>query len=119
MSVAWVVLNEQHTLLPQQEALLNENYAYWKVFVVPATGWTLLEMMDIEDELLEEARHLLNSSGDEMSVVFASPVPALLKYLSGRDDIFTYVLHNDNREKKELPGGKIITTVAKEGWVLA
>jgi hypothetical protein len=28
------------------------------------------------------------------------------------------VFHNDRREKKELPNGKVIMTVAKEGWEL-
>jgi len=29
-----------------------------------------------------------------------------------------HIFHNDNREKKELPNGKIIHTVAQKGWVL-
>jgi len=28
------------------------------------------------------------------------------------------VLHNDNRQKKELPNGKIIMTVAETSWQL-
>ena len=65
-------------------------------------------------------------------VIFASPVPYMLMRLSDLAaqciDPNTgtkayalervYVFHNDNREKKELPNGKIIQTVASTGWIL-
>lgn len=51
-------------------------------------------------------------------VVFVSPVPVLLAKLSASQVVKVHVLHNDNREKKELPNGKIISVVAKEGWEL-
>jgi len=54
-------------------------------------------------------------------VVFASPIPYLIKLLS-RQLNFTIdeglkhaynvlIFHNDKREKKELPNGKVIMTV--------
>jgi len=97
-----VVLNEQHSLMPNQEEVLNEEYKSWEIFGVPAGGWTAVEM----EEKVEELK------GDV--VIFASPVPALMALLA-RTDTFR-VLHNDRREKKELPNGRIIMTVAKTGW---
>jgi len=29
-----------------------------------------------------------------------------------------YLLHNDRREKKELPNGRVISVVAQTGWQL-
>ena len=49
--------------------------------------------------------------------MFASPVPALIA-LAQRAGVEVKVLHNDKREKKELPNGKIIMTVAQAGWVI-
>lgn len=28
------------------------------------------------------------------------------------------IFHNDNREKKELPGGKVVSVVSQTGWQL-
>lgn len=58
------------------------------------------------------------------TVVFVSPIPALMVILAGVkggvDRI--YAMHNDKREAKEIrqPDGsiRIIHIVAKEGWVL-
>ena len=124
MAKAKVVINEQHSLLPEQEAILNSQFGEgnWELLKVPSQGWNLEEQREIEAKLLGECE-----------VVFASPVPVLMGLLiantaydngygdaSGlgrpRKDIF--VFHNDNRDKKELPNGKIIFTVAKEGWQL-
>jgi hypothetical protein len=40
-----------------------------------------------------------------------------MKLVAATDKEF-FVLHNDRREKKELPNGKVIMTVAKEGWMI-
>jgi len=113
---AVVVLNEQHTLLPDQERVLLEAFESFEVFPVPATGWTRAEMRD--------AALLLDSS--QVSIVFASPLPAMILDLArwngqaegeqGMPEPRVFVLHNDRREKKELPGGTVIMTVASEGW---
>jgi hypothetical protein len=111
-----VVLNEQHSLMEEQVSLLNEQFGEnWEIVSVPSKGWTI-------DEQHQKVVKLVNNYGD---VVFASPVPYLMKEVS-RESIIgenislfnVYVFHNDNREKKELPNGKIIFTVAKTGWQL-
>jgi hypothetical protein len=62
-------------------------------------------------------------------VVFVSPIPALLLILAQRDGerfgsgandglSCVQVFHNNKREKKELPNGKIISVTATEGWEL-
>jgi len=117
---ARVILNEQHQLMDAQKAELDERFNPdgWEIFPVPENGWKLDEMQKIAEGL------------SRVQVVFASPVPALMKLLSaysvdcqaqrtdgGTTETF-FVLHNDRREKKELPNGKIIMTVAKTGWVI-
>ena len=105
MNKAIVVLNEQHTLLPEQEKILNDFFDKWEIFSVPASGWTYKEMQEIAKEI----------GPKRDNIVFASPIPALMK-LVAKTKWWTF--HNDNREKKELPNGKIIMTVAKTGWQL-
>lgn len=124
MKKVYVILNEQHRLLPDQERLLNERFGdAWEIYHVPADGWTLAEQRKKRDEL---------ETAD--AVIFASPVPYLLKELSfyqgashmaslenmkvsyGRPEVL--VFHTDKREKKELPDGRIISVVAAEGWQL-
>jgi hypothetical protein len=111
-----VILNEQHSLMEEQQQLLNEKFGdNWEIVPVPANGWTLAEQH-------KKVVELVNKYGD---VVFASPVPFLMKEVS-RESIIgenislfnVYVFHNDNREKVELPNGKIIFKVAKTGWQL-
>ncbi len=121
-----VFLNEQHSLLPQQEQLLNDRFGRdnWEIYSIPATGWTRSEQ--------EEKIHELVMADDQLSLVFASPVPYMIKLAQDQASwnlarrVFespmptsieaVYVFHNDRREKKELPNGKVIFTVAKEGW---
>jgi len=115
MSKTLVILNEQHTLLPEQQKILDHEYGQdgWELFNVPAEGWTLKEMGDLA--IMMSTRN----------VVFVSPIPALMKLIADRDvckwdghQASFRVFHNDRREKKELPNGKVIMTVAKEGWEL-
>lgn len=122
MKKAKVIINEQHTMFPQQVELLDSKYEEWETLLVPATGWTL-------EEQKEQAKILSDLKEDK---VFASPIPFLLMTLSdwrgansemgpGRPVIFygnVLLFHNDKREKKELPGGKVINAVAQDGWQL-
>jgi hypothetical protein len=113
MSKVKVVLNEQHKLMNDQVKILDAQFGEekWEIFLVPKNGWNLEEMKEIAEKLVTGT----TCYGE--SVVFASPIPALMKLVALTGNEF-YVLHNDNREKKELPNGKIIMTVAKEGWMI-
>lgn len=111
---AQVVLNEQHKLLDEQVELLNEKFGRegWEIFSVPSTGWKLSDMNAVAAKL-----------SSTTSVVFASPVPILIRNLSLQEGMGLWkgsilLFHNDIREKKELPNGKIILTVAQTGWQL-
>jgi hypothetical protein len=120
--MARVIINEQHSLLPEQEKILNSQFDSWEFFKVPADGWTLPEIMEKAKELAKD------------NVVFCSPIPVLLAELAKNAGFMdacskvengfsgqvpsVYVFHNDVREKKELPNGKIISVTAKEGWQL-
>ena len=109
-----LIINEQHSLFLEQEEILNKKGSFKKI-EVPATGWTLEEQRQVVEELMK----LLDNKHD--AIVFASPVPYLLKVmslLSAEAKFVTLVFHNDNREKVELPNGKIINKVAKTGWQL-
>ena len=108
-----VVLNEQHTLLDNQKELISNKFGdQWEILSVPAAGWN-------RKEIGEVAKELANAT-----VVFASPIPLLLGTLaheqgSGHSEgLQVFLLHNDKREKKELPTGKVISVVAKTGWEL-
>lgn len=122
-SRAIVVINEQHTLMKEQRNLLDSKYESWTTCEVPASGWTLEEQKEKEIELQDHWR----------DIIFASPVPVLLMACAdrcGKADASQYwgqhypstsniyLFHNDKREKKELPGGKIINAVAQTGWQL-
>lgn len=116
-----VVINETHRLFPQQKALIASHWEEVEYLKVPEEGWTLTQMSRIAVDLGDG----LHEGG---TILFASPVPALLMAVSAinwyaRGGGYRYgsvlLFHNDKREKKELPGGKIIQTVASEGWVLA
>lgn len=124
MSKVYVVINEQHSLFSQQREILDQRFPSWEFYKIPAEGLTLDEQHQVVQELKGNI------------IVFASPVPFLMKelaYIAGFADIIncenangllvgygTHVLvfHNDKREKKELPNGKIISVVAETGWQL-
>ena len=103
----FVIINEQHTLLPDQVKVLENEFNVngFILVKIPAKGLT-------KDEQYELSQHFKNVD----DVVFASPMPALIKYIATETLADWYVFHNDKREKKELPNGKIIFTVAQEGW---
>lgn len=100
---AYVVINEQHSLFPEQIELLNQAYTKdgWNYLRVPSEGWT---MEEIEEKAYEYKYCYL---------VFASPIPLLMRWSTGWK-----VFHNDHREKKELPNGRIISVVSATGWDL-
>jgi len=130
-----VIINEQHSLLPEQKEILKERFGSWKTIEVPASGWELDEMKEVKEKLY---RKLAEIKGNNIllkeydnTVVFVSPVPYLIKELSlksqsgdwgdnpNKVQLFKVrVFHNDRREKKELPNGKVISVVAKTGWEL-
>ncbi|NLA24201.1 MAG: hypothetical protein GX879_04465 [Bacteroidales bacterium] len=127
-----IVINEAHLLLTEQQEIIknkfnNKHYDYENLSV-PMGGWNL-EQMEDEVQKIKNDPHCNH-------VVFVSPIPYMIKrlsYISGYAHIdhcrlangplvgnntFVYVFHNDKREKKELPNGKIIQAIAKTGWQL-
>ncbi len=110
-----IIINEQHTLLPEQESILKEKFGAWSTILVPATGWTREEREIISDTL-------------RGNVVFVSPIPGMIMDLAGiaacescnngSQTVRPWVFSNDTREKKELPGGKVISVTAQTGWYL-
>lgn len=119
---AKVIINEQHSLMKEQEDLLNRKFGEdgWEFLSVPSTGWTIEEQRKI-------AWELEGGIFKKSTVVFASPVPFLLARMGtvvGQEEstgvICTeiFLFHNDRREKKELPNGKVISVVAQTGWQL-
>jgi len=102
-----VIINEQHQLLVNQVRILNNSYGMnnWECLKVPADGWSL-------EKIKRKIKKLKGNI-----IIFASPIPAMIKFamLAG---IEVRIFHNDNREKVELPNGKIISRVAQEGWQL-
>jgi hypothetical protein len=122
MSKVTVIINEQHTLLPDQERVLSEKFSQgWNFLLVPADGWTL-------EEMRRESDLIWKSATDEDVVVFASPIPAMLVLMAAQSGfsfginaevrVHILVLHNDRRVAKELPGGKVVHTVAPDVWEL-
>ena len=109
-----IIINEQHKMLPNQVKLLPEGY---KEVKVPAKGWTISEMNDQVTRLKGCGK-----------VIFVSPIPFMIKQLAIGLGHALYdgwkhhpevkVFHNDKREKKELPNGKVVMAIAEEGWQL-
>ena len=113
----YLIINEQHSLFEEQKVLLGEGY---ETILIPAEGINF-----------KEIREFQYSHGFKRGdvIIFASPIPALLMELSKElwgDNLSSYmehkydvlVFHNDKREKKELPNGKVVATVATTGWHL-
>lgn len=130
-----VIMNENHTLLPEQERILKEMFPDLEpeFLFAPATGWTKEEMDKIVASFKEVA--IGPDCYHIQDVVFVSPIPYLLRELTRAEvaaypessintgiwvdtGIWVSVFHNDRREKKELPDGRVIQVVAQEGWQL-
>ena len=122
-----VILNEQHNLMDSQKKILNERFGEnWELFLVPKSGWNLEQMKEVAEDMITGT-----TCYGEL-IVFASPIPALMALIAEGVSkcssehgeagntwyVPFFVLHNDRREKKELPDGRVIMTVAKEGWVI-
>lgn len=105
-----IFINEQHKILPEQLNILNETfkeegYEFW---YVPADGYTLEQIKDISNQKFD-------------GVVFISPIPVLIGMLAAKateTNNKVFVFHNDKRDKKELPDGRIIQVVSLTGWEL-
>ena len=123
--ITTIIINEQHSLLPVQKKLLEDTFGSWETLLVPSTVWNKDEQEAICSRL-------------EGVVIFISPIPYMIKLLSmdaaanvccvhnkgdGLSGISNiekvFIMSNDVRDKKELPNGRVIYTVAKEGWYLA
>ena len=117
MSKILVVINEQHSLFEEQEQILHDmalslGYDSVERVNVPSAGLNVKELESMSNDLVAKVRR-----GDMF--VLASPIPVLLKWLLGDLDFDrVLVFHNDKREKKELPNGKVIMAVSKTGWQL-
>lgn len=119
-----IFINEQHSLKAEQSEILDSHFPDgYETIKIPANGWKLAEMKKI---VMENRRN---------RIVMVSPVPFMImnfQYRISQDrmtalhetdgyyapDASISVFHNDNRDKKELPNGKIITTPAEKGWQL-
>ena len=127
-----VIINEQHSLLPSQIEILDKKFGKdkWDRLVVPTSGWTLSEMKEKISSFMNCGESFVPNN-----FVFVSPVPAMMIILgrvatkrsliiqtegkhSDTTSIKIFTFHNDKREKKELPGGKIIMVVSQTGWQL-
>ena len=110
MKKAIVIINETHSLFPEQKHILKERFDDVGFVTVPAEGWSLETMRDVANALQSRA-------AEGATIVFASPIPFLLKELA-RKTPNVLVFHNDHREKKEFPDGRIVQIVAATGWRL-
>ena len=101
-----VIMNTAHSLMEEQQNILATKFPEgYEVLGVPAEGWNLEQLREIAYSLVEK------------QVVFVSPVPVLIG-LTAKAGIETYIFHNDKRDKKELPNGKIIMVVSQTGCEL-
>jgi hypothetical protein len=112
MKTILIILNENHSLLPDQEYRLAVDFAGFtpEVLHVPAAGWTI-----------EQIKTVVEFEIGNLPVVFASPIPAMILLLAGqRAGVGVYVFHNDRRVAREFPMTdgtiKVVHTVAPDGW---
>jgi len=116
MKQAFIIINEQHMLLKNQVEVLQKAGFEFFTCLVPATGWNLKKIRE-QARVFELAKKSATKNKRRLEIIFASPVPALMSILSQRGIRFK-VFHNDFREKKESPNGKIIMAIAQVGWML-
>lgn len=112
---AIVVINEQHSLTPQQEKLIKDKFHDFERYELPAGGATLDEADKMADDLGEAY------FDKEKHIIIVSPFPALMAKLHALS-VEYHVLHNDKRTALEVtnPDGtkKVIHQVSPDGWVI-
>ena len=119
----FVVINRQHELFPEQYNILKKEFGKFHYIRIPPEGWTLSEQMKLIEKLSQ-----LTEKYSGLNVVFASPVPILIAFLSYEsalrkhikhtEPLNVFIFHNGHREKRVLPDGRIITVIPKTGWKL-
>lgn len=109
----YLVINEAHTLLPDQVRELREKgFDNYEEIRIPKEGWDARTR-------LSRAHSWARRGG---RYIFVSPEPVILGrmayFAAFRKDVAVYVFSNDRRVKKELPDGRIVQTIAPVGWRL-
>lgn len=139
-----VIINEQHAIMEEQDALIRRKLGNlelvdnpnmtpmvnnqgivgnYEVVKIPSEGLNRQEIEKLTEQLIQDAI----IRGDD--IVVMSPIPLLLakltaeiaKYNAEYEDAMTggiYIMHNDRREKKELPDGRVLSVIASTGWEL-
>ena len=110
------VINQAHSLMEEQSEILNSLIDEGDDLIrvnIPEEGLTLSKQIELSHSLMDEM-------SEDDYLVFVSPVPCMLAYVSAQLETSQNVLvfGNDKRDKKELPNGKIIQTVSQTGWYL-
>lgn len=117
-----VIMNRQHGLFQEQKEILSNKFKdkIIEFFYIPSHGLSLEEIEILSEEILSCEKY--------SDIVFVSPIPHMIQILCvnmgyglatrNKDYTHVWVFHNDKREKKELPNGKIIQTISKTGWKL-
>lgn len=106
-----VVINAAHQLMAEQKSILDEKFGKdgWARLDVPEDGWNA----ETQKQKLAEV--------ENSTLVFASPLPLMLRDAARRPEGETLVFHNDNRVAKEVgpPNArKVVHVVAETGWQL-
>lgn len=120
----YLIINETHSLLPDQVRELEEKgMSDYEEIRIPKEGWNLQTRLDRAHEWARRGGRY----------IFVSPEPVMLgrlayyaghgsHYIDGTPafghDVAVYVFSNDRRVKKELPDGRIVQTIAPTGWKL-
>jgi hypothetical protein len=126
-----VIINESHSLFPQQEEILGD----YERYNLPDSGANLGQVKSEiapflrqeyvgyseEWEETEEGATLAQHEQGGKSIIFATPFAALMVELQNSGVKFG-CLHNDKRSAKEVPDGKggvrVVHSVSPDGWVI-
>ena len=118
---AIIIINENHSMMDEQKSIIEERYQKYEVLKVPSQGWDIDEMLDQINKL-----HI-KACEEKNDIIFISPIPLMIRELTemsicpksnAKKRYGVKLFHNDRREKKELPDGRIISVVAQTGWQL-
>ena len=93
---AVVIVNEKDTLVKDQIKVL-ERFDSCERLDAPVAGWTLEEMTAVSNDIYNK---YLNLHDIDVYIVFASPIPALLKLVLAHqdyDDDCVFVFHKEKR----------------------